>query len=322
MASPTPTPTSSREDPKSTVEAILGPGTFNNSWSQISRFSPEILHASLALHSVPLKKQHLSPKIQSLVALSVDCAATHLYTPGIRSKILSSLAAGASIAEITEVIELTSTLGIHACNIGVPILVDVMKEVGGFEGHVALRGGGENAGLDGGLDERRKRLKEEFTRNRGYWHEFWEDFLRLDPEFFEAYARFSSVPWLKEVDGKKGGVLEPKVCSSIILPHPVSAFLLPRYSISQGYRDGIVLNINNTGFTQIKELVYCAFDAAATHLYVPGLRLHMKNALGYGATPEEIMEVLEIATLLSLHTAETAFPILGEMVDGTEDAKT
>lgn len=64
----------------------------------------------------------------------------------------------------------------------------------------------------------------------------------------------------------------------------------------------------------MKELVYCAFDAAATHLYVPGLKLHMKNALGHGAKPEEIMEVLEIATLLSLHTAETTFPILAQCV--------
>lgn len=66
---------------------------------------------------------------------------------------------------------------------------------------------------------------------------------------------------------------------------------------------------------QVKELVYCAFDAAATHLYAPGLKLHMKNALKYGATPQEITEVLEIATLLSLHTAHTAMPILAQAID-------
>lgn len=67
---------------------------------------------------------------------------------------------------------------------------------------------------------------------------------------------------------------------------------------------------------QIKELVYCAFDVAATHLYQPGLKLHMKNAIGYGATPEEIMEVLEIATLLSLHTLEVAAPVLAQLKPG------
>lgn len=63
----------------------------------------------------------------------------------------------------------------------------------------------------------------------------------------------------------------------------------------------------------MKELIYCAFDVAATHLYVPGLRLHMKNVLGYGGTPEEILEVFEIASQLSLHTAHSAAPILEQL---------
>lgn len=160
-----------------------------------------------------------------------------------------------------EILELTSTLGIHACNIGVPLLVEVMKEEGVYEKHYP-------EGWDEGVE--RKRLREEFTQKRGYWHTFWEDFLRLDPEFFSAYLEFSTVPWVREK--KEGVYLEPKV----------------------------------------KELVYCAFDAASTHLYVPGLKLHMRNVLGLGGTPEEIMEVLELATLLSLHTLEVAGPILEE----------
>ena len=105
-----------------------------------------------------------------------------------------------------ETLELTSTLGIHACNIGVPLLVEVMKELGGYESYLEGKNGSE---------EEREKLKREFTKKRGYWHEFWEDFLRLDPEFFEAYLEFSSVPWVKgKKDGEEGsgGVLEPKVC--------------------------------------------------------------------------------------------------------------
>ncbi|KAK4230304.1 Metallo-hydrolase/oxidoreductase [Podospora fimiseda] len=242
--------------------ALLGPSSLHEGWTSLLSLSPDFFHASVSLASVPRKKSHLPPKVQSLISLAVDSAATHLYLPGIRAHIKSAIVQGATIHEVIEVIELTSTLGIHACNIGVPLLVEVLKEQGRYEQKE--------------FDENQLRLKEEFTKKRGYWHEFWEDFLRLDPEFFEAYLEFSGVPWIKEivVDGKKEGVLEPKV----------------------------------------KELVYCAFDAASTHLYVPGLKLHMKNALGYGATPEEILEVLEIATLLSLHTAHVAAPIIREVV--------
>ena len=63
-------------------------------------------------------------------------------------------------------------------------------------------------------------------------------------------------------------------------------------------------------------MIYCAFDVAATRLYQPGLKLHVRNALGYDASLEEIMEVLEIATLLSIHTLEVATPILEQYTSG------
>lgn len=225
---------------------------WSSAWESILKLDPTYFETYVKWATVPITKRHLPPKIQELIHISVNAAATHLYTPGIRAHIQSALALGATSAEIMEVLELTSTLGIHACNIGVPLLMDVLKEAG-------LR-----TGLNP-LDEYRSRLKADFTANRGYWHAFWDEFLDLDPEFFEAYLAYSSVPW-------KQGVLEP------------------RY----------------------KELVYCAFDCAATHLYVPGLRLHMVNALGLGATPEMIMEVLEIASLLSVQAVTVSVPILVE----------
>ena len=151
-----------------------------------------------------------------------------------------------------EVLELTSTLGIHAANIGVPLLLEVLTEEG-------IRTGPKP------LDERQEKIKAEFTENRGYWHSFWDGLLEIDPDLFEAYTEFSSVPW-------RTGVLEPKV----------------------------------------KELIYTAFDASATHLYVPGLKLHMRNAVRYGATQEEIMEVLEIVSVIGIHAATVAAPILEE----------
>ena len=63
---------------------------------------------------------------------------------------------------------------------------------------------------------------------------------------------------------------------------------------------------------KVKELVYIAFDTAATHLYVPGLKLHIENAIGYGATAQEILEVMEIASVIGIHAATTAVPILVE----------
>ena len=227
-------------------------GAWSDTWEGVLRLDPEFLAAYLELSAVPWRKNHLDDKVKEFIYIAIDANATHMYLPGVRQHIRAALKLGATPQEIMEVLELTATLGIHAMNIGVPILVEVLEEKG-------LRTG------PAPLSERQEQIKAEFTATRGYWHAFWDEMLELDPEMFEAYTAFSSVPW-------RSGTLDPKV----------------------------------------KELVYIAFDTAATHLYVKGLKLHIENAIGYGATPQEILEVMEIASVLGIHAVTSAAPILLE----------
>lgn len=226
-------------------------GFWNESLGQLLDLDPDFFAAYAELSGVPWRDGPLDVKTKHLILLAVDAAATHMYAPGCRKHIRNALAAGATTGELMEVLELTSTLGIHACNTGVPILMEELEAVG-------LQPSRE-------LSERQETIKAEFERDRGYWNEFWDDVLVLDPDFFEAYTRFSSVPW-------KSGPLEPKV----------------------------------------KELIYTAFDVAATHMFAPGLRVHIRNALRYGATREEIMEVFELVSTIGIQACELGIPILVE----------
>jgi alkylhydroperoxidase/carboxymuconolactone decarboxylase family protein YurZ len=45
-----------------------------------------------------------------------------------------------------------------------------------------------------------------------------------------------------------------------------------------------------------KELIYIAIDVVTTHLFTPGIRTHTKKALDYGATPEQVIDVMSIAS--------------------------
>jgi alkylhydroperoxidase/carboxymuconolactone decarboxylase family protein YurZ len=65
---------------------------------------------------------------------------------------------------------------------------------------------------------------------------------------------------------------------------------------------------------RLKELVYIAFDATAKHLYSPGLRIHMRNALAHGATPAQIVNVLTLLSTLGERTMSEALPILDRIV--------
>jgi alkylhydroperoxidase/carboxymuconolactone decarboxylase family protein YurZ len=168
-----------------------------------------------------------------------------------------ALELGATREEIIEVLQLTATLGIHACNVGTPLLIEAYDAVG----H-------QPVALTGELTERQLRLKAAFERERGYWNPFWDGLLRFDPDFFAAYTDFSSIAW-------RQGPLAPKE----------------------------------------KEMIYMAFDAAATHMFLPGLRLHIDNAISYGASAEEMVEVFEIASGLGMSTMAMAIPILNEEID-------
>ena len=98
--------------------------------------------------------------------------------------------------------------------------------------------------------------------------------MKLSPEFFAAYLKLSSVPWLT-------GTLEPKV----------------------------------------KEFVYIAIDAATTHLYEPGLRQHIRNAIKLGASQDELMEVLELVSAIGVHTMTESVPILVKEAEAAGDLR-
>jgi alkylhydroperoxidase/carboxymuconolactone decarboxylase family protein YurZ len=71
--------------------------------------------------------------------------------------------------------------------------------------------------------------------------------------------------------------------------------------------------------SKIKELIYIAINAV--HMYAPGLRQHIRNALKYGATVEEILEVLEIVSVIGIHSFLMGIPILAEETRKTSDKK-
>lgn len=52
----------------------------------------------------------------------------------------------------------------------------------------------------------------------------------------------------------------------------------------------------------VRELLYVAIDSSTTHLYNPGTRIHGSNALRYGATPEQVIQVIQLVVLIGLQS--------------------
>lgn len=68
------------------------------------------------------------------------------------------------------------------------------------------------------------------------------------------------------------------------------------------------------------ELIAIAVDASCTHLYAPGVRRHIRKALELGATREEIAAVLQLTSVLGIHTMSLGAPILLEELAAREGA--
>lgn len=60
------------------------------------------------------------------------------------------------------------------------------------------------------------------------------------------------------------------------------------------------------------EFIAIAVDASCTHLYAPGIRRHIRHALDLGATREQVTAVLQLVSVLGIHTMSVGAPILLE----------
>ena len=65
------------------------------------------------------------------------------------------------------------------------------------------------------------------------------------------------------------------------------------------------------------EFIYIAIDLSVNHMYECGGRRHMEYALKAGATPDELLQVVLLTTVLSAHhPVDLGLAILGELAPG------
>ncbi len=101
----------------------------------------------------------------------------------------------------------------------------------------------------------------------------------------------------------------------------------PFLALDPGWTDafmGVGAGIYGNGALTAKEieLLSIAFDASFTHMYAPGTRRHVQNALKAGATPDEIFAVLEICAAQGVQALNLGVPILAQELAAREGAKT
>lgn len=108
-------------------------GVWTEGHQQFLLLSPDYFRPYLDVISVPALSSALGRKDKALIMVAANAAVTHLNETGIRASIMAALAMGCSAAEIAQVIRRVSSLGMHSCMVGFPILYSELVAAGKVE---------------------------------------------------------------------------------------------------------------------------------------------------------------------------------------------
>lgn len=177
-------------------------GYWSEAWDDVLAADPAFFAAWLDFSEIPFRRQGLDLKSKHLICIAVNASPTLLHRPSTREHVRQAIKAGASSAEVLEVLELVAMLGIHTITEGIPILAEELDRAGKHPGY------GDTA--------RSSEIKQRFMAEKGYWSPFWDALLRLDPAFFEAWIDFSLLPI-------RNGPLDMKMVHLVYVAADVSA---------------------------------------------------------------------------------------------------
>jgi len=173
---------------------------------------------------------HLSAKQSALLQLAIAASPTYLHAENTRRQIRMSFDNGASVREVQEVLELVSGLGMHSVIEGLAYVVEEF----------------EYSSTDEGIDQ--AEVRSAFEERRGYWNEFWQAVLNLDPEFMKQYTDVSSYPW-------EQGVLDPKTREFVYIAIDISTTHLYTTGMEQHIENAINHGATRGELVELFELV-------------------------------------------------------------------
>jgi alkylhydroperoxidase/carboxymuconolactone decarboxylase family protein YurZ len=106
------------------VEKMKALGKWNDEWDSLQFLAPVWTEEYMSLCCELYCNSVLSAKELELLLIAFEASATHMYGPEARQHIKNALKAGATVAEVMEVLKLCVVHGVRTCNLGVPILAE------------------------------------------------------------------------------------------------------------------------------------------------------------------------------------------------------
>jgi len=106
------------------VEKMKAIGHWSEEWDSVLFLDPVWTDEYMTMCASLYAENVLPPKELELLLVAFDAAYVHIYGQGTRHHIKNAFHAGATVAEIMEVLKLGVVQGVQACNLGVTLLAE------------------------------------------------------------------------------------------------------------------------------------------------------------------------------------------------------
>ncbi len=147
-----------------------GNGLWGPALDELREWDPSWARAAETLSLDPWCSGALSRKLVELIGVALNAACTNLNRDGLQRHMSAALDAGASRAEILDVLKCAAVMAIHSCSLGAPILLEEAAAAGC---KIAVRPAGPTPACD-------------HMKKAGQWNAAWDPFLALDPAWTNA----------------------------------------------------------------------------------------------------------------------------------------
>jgi alkylhydroperoxidase/carboxymuconolactone decarboxylase family protein YurZ len=108
--------------PTPACDKMRAVGLWNKAWDSSFELDPLWTEQFMAAAMEIYLGGVVTPRFAELLSIAFDASYTHMYPPGTRHHIRAALQAGATPAEIMEVLKICVSQGVQASNRGVPML--------------------------------------------------------------------------------------------------------------------------------------------------------------------------------------------------------
>jgi alkylhydroperoxidase/carboxymuconolactone decarboxylase family protein YurZ len=109
------------------IDKMKAIGQWNDAWNPFLELDPQWTDEFMLMGGGIYGSRVMSAKEIELMSIAFDASFTHMYAPGTRRHIQNALKAGATTDEIMEVLKLCVSEGVQAFNLGIPILVELIR---------------------------------------------------------------------------------------------------------------------------------------------------------------------------------------------------